>query len=76
MAMHRTAVSEWFWAGGPNRRLLVSLLATLVVIVIPAAAGSESAKSLVVFFIGWDVGSWFMDRIYVSRLSQRELAAR
>lgn len=75
MNVTRTAVSEWFWAGGPFRRFLVSLAVTAVVVAVPYLAGSPTRGSLIMLFIGWDLGSWFMDKVYVDRLMRRKVVA-
>lgn len=76
MTLSRTALSEWAWAGGPSRRLLLSVLATLLVILVPAAVGSPTPLTLVALFLGWDLGAWFMDKVYVDRLSRKQPVAQ
>ncbi len=71
MKLPRSVFSEWAWAGGPERRLLLSLLVTLVIVAVPWLAGSSASVPLIALFLGWDLGSWFMDHVYQSRLSQR-----
>jgi hypothetical protein len=75
MPLSRAVVSEWYWAGGPNRRFLVSLLATFVIVIVPYLAGNTASRSLIGLFLGWDLGSWFMDRVYVDRISRRAIEA-
>jgi hypothetical protein len=75
MDSRRTAFSDWIWAGGPSRRLLISLLVTLVVIAVPYVAGRTPSVSLLALFVGWDLGAWFMDMAYVDRLARRKVIA-
>lgn len=71
MKFPQNVVSEWVWEGGPERRLLLSLLVTAAVVLIPWLAGSSFSIPLISLFLGWDLGAWSMDRIYVDRLSRR-----
>jgi hypothetical protein len=75
MNFPRTAVSEWFWAAGPFRRFLLSLGVTAIVVVIPYLAGRPPSGSLIMMFIGWDLGAWFMDRLYSDRLTHGKIVA-
>ncbi len=75
MTFSRTAVSSWYWEGGPFRRLLVSLAVTALILVVPYLAGSPTRGSLIMMFIGFDLGSWFMDKVYVDRLIRRKIVA-
>ena len=70
MAVSRKAISDWFWDGGPERRLLVSLAVTVVVLAPTFFAGSAPSKSLLLLFLGWDFGAWFLDKMYVERLTR------
>lgn len=75
MESRRTAFSDWIWAGGPSRRLLVSLVVTLLVIGVPYLAGGTAPPTLIALFLGWDLGAWFMDKVYIDRLARRKVAA-
>jgi hypothetical protein len=75
MNFPRTAVSEWFWAAGPFRRFLASLAVTGIVVVVPYLAGWPPRGSLIAMLIGWDLGSWFMDRLYLDRLTHGKIVA-
>jgi hypothetical protein len=75
MHFPRTAVSDWYWEGGPGRRFLVSLLVTLAVVLVPYLAGSSTSLPLIALFLGWDLGAWFMDKVYVDRLSRARVVA-
>jgi high-affinity nickel permease len=71
MRFPRTAVSEWAWEGGPFRRFLLSLAATAVVVLVAYFLGSPTRLSLIMLFVGFDLGAWFMDSVYVDRLTRR-----
>ena len=75
MNLPRSSLSEWYWAGGPFRRFLVSLAVTALVVLVPYLAGSPTRGSLIMLFIGWDLGTFFMDKLYVDRLSRRKVVA-
>lgn len=76
MVYNRAGMSEWYWGGGPNRRLLVGLLATLVGLGIPYLAGSPSSIGLITWFVGWQFGAWFMDKVYIERQSRQRVTPR
>lgn len=61
---------EWYWAGGPGRRLLVGLLATALVS-IPLGTFAPFSIPLFAMFVGWDLGAWWMDKVYVGRISRQ-----
>lgn len=75
MAISRKAISDWMWEGGPERRLLVSVGVSVVVLAVPLLDGWQSSKSLLPLFLGWDLGAWFMDKVYVDRLMRRNVVA-
>ena len=75
MTLSRAAITDWYWAGGPGRRLLVSLLITLVVVMLPSVLGGTVSTPLFALFIGWDLGAWFMDRVYLDRLFRQQPSA-
>jgi hypothetical protein len=75
MNFSRTVFSDWLWAGGPLRRFLVSLAVTAAVVLVSFLAASPAAGSLIMLFIGMDLGMWFMDKVYVDRLTRRKIVA-
>ena len=75
MAYSRARMADWYWGGGPNRRLLFGLFATLVVVGVPYLAKSPTPLSFIWWLIGWDFGAWFMDKMYIQRQSQRPVTA-
>ncbi|MBA3646370.1 MAG: hypothetical protein H0W63_09350 [Gemmatimonadaceae bacterium] len=75
MNVSRAAVSIWYWEGGPLRRFLVSLAVTALILVVPYLAGSPTSGALIMMFVGFDLGSWFMDKVHVDRLMRRKIVA-
>lgn len=75
MNFPRTGLSDWLWAGGPGRRFLVSLLVTGAIVLVSWLVGSSTTPSLIALFLGWDLGSWFMDKVYVDRLTRGSVVA-
>ena len=73
--MNLTAFRDWFWAGTPERRLIVHLVISLVVIAIPLGAFGGQTKMLLVLFVGWDLGAWYMDKLYIARRAAQKPAA-
>lgn len=72
MSLSRAALSDWYWAGGSGRRLLVSVLVTLLVVLVPSFSKDAAISiPLVALFVGWDLGAWSMDKAYVHRMSRR-----
>lgn len=65
------AFREWYWAGGPGRRFLVSIAITVLVLLPFVPSDPRLSAGLFAGFIGWDLGAWWMDRTYVHRLAGR-----
>ena len=75
MKFPRTALSDWSWAGGPFRRFLASLAVSAIVVTIPYLFGSPTSGSLIMMFVGFDLGAWFMDKAYLDRMTRRDVVA-
>ncbi|MDQ6717743.1 MAG: hypothetical protein M3Z17_05260 [Gemmatimonadota bacterium] len=73
--MSLTAFRDWYWAGSSERRLIVHLLISAVIVAVPIGALGGQTKTLLVIFFSWDFGAWYMDRIYTARLASRSSAA-
>lgn len=71
----RTRMTNWYWGGGPNRRLLVGLFATSIALGGPYLANSPTPASFVGWLVGWQFGAWFMDRMYIQRQSRAPATA-
>lgn len=70
--MTLAAFRDWFWAGTPERRLIVHLLVSLIVFALPLGALGGQGTGLLIGFISWDFGAWYMDRIYQMRRATRQ----
>ena len=75
MALTRTRVAEWYWAGPPGKRFLIGLAITLVIVGVPYIAGSPTSMPFIGFLLGWDFGAWFMEKMYVARKEQNRAVA-
>ena len=72
--MNLAAFRNWFWAGTPERRLIVHLLLSAIVFAVPLGSLGGQSTGLLIGLVSWDFGAWYMDRIYQIRLATRQIA--